>query len=231
MPQLSVIIPVYNEEKRIGQTLPVFLNYLNNSGLDFEIIAVNDGSSDRSTEILKTFPSIKIIELEKNSGKGAAVRAGMLAADGDFLLFADADNSTPIEELKKLWTYKDNFDIIIGSRHVRGSDVKIKQPLTRRAVSFAGNLLIRLLACSKIKDTQCGFKLFSKNSAKKLFRLQKINRWGFDIELLYLARKMKFPVKETPVVWIDSPRNSIKTKDIFLTFIELIKIRFSKYDL
>jgi len=229
MPTLSVIIPVYNEEKQIGSTLPQVLGFLNSRNIEHEIIAVDDGSTDNSIEMIKKFPNVQIIQHEKNRGKGAAVKTGIQAAQSDFILFTDADNSTPIEELDKFWNKKNGSDILIGSRYLQESNIKIKQPWYRNIITFAGNKLIRIILDIKHKDTQCGFKLFKKQVIKDLIHHQTIDRWGFDIELLYLAKKKKYSAKEIPVTWIDNPDSKVKPLDFFKTFAELLKIRFTKY--
>jgi len=229
MTELSVIIPVYNEEKRIGSTLPKIFHYLNKKNIDYEIIVVDDGSTDQTIPIVENFPKCNLLRHEKNKGKGATVRTGIKYASGEFILFTDADYSTPIEELDKFWNKRHHYDILIGSRHIKGSDIKLKQPWHRQIVTYLGNILIQLVLWIRIKDTQCGFKFFKKNIAKDLFSLQKINRWGFDMELLYIAKKKKYTVREIPVIWIDSPNSRLKPADFFKTFIELFKIRFTKY--
>jgi len=229
MTELSVIIPVYNEEKRIGSTLPKIFHYLNKKNIDYEIIVVDDGSTDQTIPIVENFPKCNLLRHEKNMGKGATVRTGIKYASGEFILFTDADNSTPIEELDKFWNKRHHYDILIGSRHIKGSDIRLKQPWHRQIVTYLGNILIQLVLWIRIKDTQCGFKFFKKNIAKDLFSLQKINRWGFDMELLYIAKKKKYTVREIPVIWIDSPNSRLKPADFFKTFIELFKIRFTKY--
>jgi dolichyl-phosphate beta-glucosyltransferase len=229
MPELSIVIPCYNEEKRISKTLLQNIEFLNEKNIDFEIITVDDGSADDSVQVIEKIPNVKIVKHEKNQGKGAAVKAGVINSTGDFILFADADNSTPIEELEKFWRKRHDYDILIGSRYLPESDIKIKQPWHRNIVTFLGNKMIRIILGLKYKDTQCGFKLFKKNIAKELFSMQTIDRWGFDIEILYLAKKKKYSVKEIPVSWINSPDSKVKSFDFLKTFGELLKIKFTKY--
>ncbi len=226
---LSVIIPVFNEEKRIGSTLPQIQGFLNSKNIEHEIIAVDDGSTDNSVEIVKKFPDVQIIKHDKNKGKGAAVKTGIQAAQGDFILFTDADNSTPIEQFNNFGNKKNEYDILIGSRYLPKSNIKLKQPWHRNIITFFGNKTIRIILGIKHKDTQCGFKFFKKNVAKDLIQNQTIDRWGFDIELLYLAKKKNYSVKEIPVTWIDSPDSKVKPFDFLKTFAELLKIRFTKY--
>jgi len=229
MTQLSLIIPCYNEKKRISQTLSQIIEFLNPKNINYEIITVDDGSGDDSFQIIQKFSNVKIIKHEKNQGKGAAVKTGIINSTGEFILFTDADNSTPIEELEKFWRKRHDYDILIGSRYLPESNIKIKQPWYRNVVTFLGNKMIRLILGLKYKDTQCGFKLFKKNIAKELFNMQTINRWGFDIEILYLAKKKNYQVKEIPVTWINSADSKVKTFDFFKTFGELLKIKFTKY--
>ncbi|MFZ5365142.1 MAG: dolichyl-phosphate beta-glucosyltransferase [Patescibacteria group bacterium] len=229
MPELSVIIPVYNEEKRIGSTLPKIFHYLNKRQIDYEVIVVDDGSTDQTIPIVENIKKCNLLRHAENQGKGAAVRTGVEAAQGKYILFTDADNSTPIEELDKFWHKKEQYDILIGSRHSIGSEIQVKQPWHRNIITYIGNKMIRIILGLKLKDTQCGFKIFRGEVAKDLFGLQKINRWAFDMEILYLAKKKLYSAKEIPVTWINSPESKVKPLDFFKTFGELIKIRFTKY--
>jgi len=226
---LSVIIPVYNEEKSIGITVPKIFHYLNKKQIDHEVIVVDDGSTDQTVPIVENIKKCNLLKHKKNKGKGAAVKTGVKAAQGEYILFTDADSSTSIEELDKFWNKKEKYDILIGSRYILGSDIRVKQPWYRNIITFIGNKMIRIILGLKLKDTQCGFKLFQKEAAKDLFSLQKIERWGFDMEILYLAKKKIYSIKEIPIIWSDSPETKVKPFDFFKTLVELFKIRFTKY--
>ena len=232
--ELSIIIPAYNEENRIKNTLIIINDFLKEKKINAEIIVVDDGSIDKTKKIIKKLqqkiPDLKLINLEKNRGKGFAVKKGIEKSKGKFILFTDADNSTPIEELEKLMQKmrESKSDIAIGSRYLRGSDVKIKQPIYRRFLGRIGNLLIRLLIIKKIKDTQCGFKLFEHKTAKKIFPFQKIKRFAFDIETLAIAKKLNYKIIEVPVSWFNSPESRIRPiKDALRTFRDLIYIKIN----
>ena len=191
---LSIIIPIFNEEENIKNTLNDIKKYLDKKKTDAEIICVNDGSTDKSLKIItkqqKKIQNLKIINLKKNKGKGFAVKTGMLAAKKDYVLFMDADNSTKIQEIEKFKTsIKTGADIVIGSRALKSSIITKKQNFIRIFIGKFGNFLIQLFLIKGIKDTQCGFKLFKKEVSQKLFYQQKIDGWGFDVEILVLAKK------------------------------------------
>ncbi|MBU1131450.1 glycosyltransferase family 2 protein [Patescibacteria group bacterium] len=226
---LSVIVPVYNEVLHIRETLSKISNYLKNKEWNSEIIVVNDGSNDNSlTEIEQAnIENLHVISFAKNLGKGAAVKAGMLAAQGEWLLFIDADYSTAIEELDQFWPrLQEGRDIIIGSRGLKESKVVIPQSKFKVCLGKAGNKLIQLLAVPSVKDSQCGFKLFNKKCLP-LFQKQTLSRWGFDFEILFLARQEKFKILELPVTWENRPASRVKLLDYPKTFLELIKIRIN----
>lgn len=225
-PYLSVIIPAYNEEKRLPKTLESVFKYLNKQAYAFEVIVVDDGSADKTTQNIKDFSKdIKIVSYLPNRGKGYAVKTGMLKAIGEWRLFMDADNSTPISEIAKLWPYAKEFDVVIGSRYL---DKKIlrKQPLFRRVLSRVANMVIRVLLLPEIQDTQCGFKLFNKKATKIIFPLTSIERWGFDFDVLAIARKKKLKIKEVGICWKDADSSHVRAAHAALaTLKELLKVR------
>jgi dolichyl-phosphate beta-glucosyltransferase len=227
---LSLVLPVYNEEKVIGETLLSVSSFLKSHNFDYEIILVNDGSQDNSFEVVKKLdlPGLVILDNSKNLGKGAAVRKGMLAAQGRFLLFMDADNSTTIDNLPVFWKEleENRADIAIASRALKSSRVNVHQRKIKENLGKLGNLLVRWLLVKGIKDTQCGFKLF-RNDCQKLFRRQKLNRWGFDFEILFLARKSGFRIVELPVVWTNNPDSKVRPIDYFGTLKELLTIIYN----
>jgi glycosyltransferase involved in cell wall biosynthesis len=205
-PTYSIVIPAYNESARLGVSLEKVLAYVHAQGWDAEIIVVNDGSSDNTAEIIRTFarkdPMVKLLENPGNRGKGYSVRNGMLHAEGRFIVFSDADLSSPIEEAPKLLkALQGGADIAIGSRWLRAETQTQRQPLHRQIFGRIFNLLLRISLGLQFADTQCGFKAFKRTAAQAIFPLQKIERWGFDPEILFLARKLGFKVQEVPVVW------------------------------
>jgi dolichyl-phosphate beta-glucosyltransferase len=224
----SIIIPAYNEEKRLPKTLIQVADFLRENYPNSEIIISDDGSTDGTVAYVRTFKSkipVRIVQGPKRSGKGAAVKIGMLAAQGDWVLFMDADSSTTINQLKKLVPFTGEAEVLIGSRYA-GTEVKIKQSFLRRIVSRVGNLVIRLLTSLNINDTQCGFKMFSKEASKRIFTLLETKGWGFDVEVLMLARKLGYKIKEIPVVWRNSAGSHLRgVDDLVETFEEVLKIR------
>ncbi len=221
---ISVVIPAYNEEKVILKTIEEVKEFLKENFDIFEIVIVDDYSSDKTLNIISSIKDIKVIHNSKNHGKGYAVTQGVLETKGDYILFMDADSSTNILELKKLLEYKDKYDLIIGSRGLEESDIKIKQNIFKVVLGRLGNLLIRLMIVPGIHDTQCGFKLFN-NKGRELFKKLTINEWGFDFELLFLAKKYNLSIKEVPVIWLNNEDSKVKWYDYFLTLLEVFKIR------
>jgi glycosyltransferase involved in cell wall biosynthesis len=284
---LSVIIPAYNEEKRLPATLKKVKAYLEKQSYDWEVLIVNDGSRDRTAEVVggmienpkseyrnsKQYlnyknQNIKLINNKANQGKGAVVKQGMLAAKGEWRLFMDADNSTDISELPKLWKFANlksqnsnnkqaqnpnvqnnkhlensnlknsdlfgncnlelgAYDIVIGSRYLKSDSIKIKQPLGRRLISRLGNWLIRILLGLDVADTQCGFKLFSAKATADIFPKQTISRWGFDMEILAIAKHRGYQIKEVAVDWYDAAGSQVKKSAAFKTLKELITIKWN----
>ncbi|HLZ43052.1 MAG TPA: dolichyl-phosphate beta-glucosyltransferase [Candidatus Sulfotelmatobacter sp.] len=231
----SIVIPAYNESARLGGTLEKLLAYVHAQGWNAEVIVVNDGSRDNTAEIVKSFaakdPILRLVENSGNRGKGYSVRNGMLNARGEIILFSDADLSSPIEEAPKLLAaLEGGADIAIGSRWLRAETQTQRQPLYRQLFGRIFNLLLRLTLGLKFKDTQCGFKVFTRDAARTVFPLQKIERWGFDPEILFLARKFNLKVKEVSVLWGHSGGTRINPLlDGARMFQEMLRIRW--YDL
>ena len=202
----SIVIPAYNEGARLAPTLEKVLSYVHQQGWDAEVIVVNDGSSDNTAEIVRSFaqkqPMLRLVENPGNRGKGYAVRNGILNARGEIVLFSDADLSSPIEEMPKLLeALKAGADIAIGSRWLRAELQTSRQSLHRQIFGRIFNGLNRIILGLRFKDTQCGFKAFTRRAAQTILPLQRIERWGFDPEILFLARKFGFRVAEVPVRW------------------------------
>lgn len=231
---LSIIIPAYNEEGRIKSTLLLINHYIEEKNPNTEIIVVNDGSHDQTTEIVENFQKNKknifLIDMVKNCGKGFAVKKGIEASRGKYILFVDADNSTPIEEFEKLYAalLENNAQVAVGSRYLRDDSVKIKQPTYRILLGRVGNLLIRAFLIDGIKDTQCGFKLFEHKAARNIFALQKVKRFGFDMEALAVAKNLGYKIIEVPVSWFNSAESrSRPIKDMLITLKDLVYIKLN----
>ncbi len=226
---LSIVIPAYNEERRIGSTIESITSYMQDVKKSYEIIVVDDGSRDGTIRIvqekLKTVPH-KIIQNSVNRGKGFSVRRGVLEATGAAVLFTDSDLSTPIEEIVKLEAaLSAGYDVAVGSRSVVASDIVVRQNCLRELMGKTFNLLARLFVFQNISDSQCGFKAFTQSAACVLFQRQKINGFCFDAELLYLAKKFKFRVKEVGVCWKNSPESKVRIlNDSVSMFIDLMRI-------
>ena len=234
-PTYSIVIPAYNESARLGATLEKVLGYIRAQKLDAEVIIVNDGSRDNTADIVRAFaakePALRLVENPGNRGKGYSVRNGMLNARGQVVLFSDADLSSPIEEAPKLFAALENgADIAIGSRWLRAETQTQRQPLHRQLFGRIYNLVLRLTLGLQFADTQCGFKAFKQAALHAIFPLQKIERWGFDPEILFLARKLKFKVQEVPVAWGHSGGTRINPLvDGSRMVMEMFRIRW--YDL
>jgi dolichyl-phosphate beta-glucosyltransferase len=231
-PTYSIVLPAYNERERIGGTLDRILAHAAQRGWNAEIIVVNDGSSDHTAEIVceyaKKHPALRLLENPGNRGKGYSVRNGMLHARGGVLLFSDADLSSPIEEADKLFAaIVQGADVAIGSRWLDRRLQIQRQPLHRQLFGRIFNLALRIVLGLQFKDTQCGFKAFTRRSAQAIFPLQKIERWGFDPELLYLANKFGFTIREVPVAWSHREGTRINPlRDGIRMFSELLKVRW-----
>ena len=230
-PFLSVIIPAYNEAKRLPLTLIDIDKHLKEQDYSYEILVVNDGSKDSTAEIVRRFSPLidhlKLIDNRDNHGKGWVVRQGMLSAKGTWRLFMDADNSTSVVEFNKMIPYfKEEYEVIIASRDVKGSKTIPDQPFYKQILGNLGNLFIQIMVLPGIWDTQCGFKCFSAEAAEKIFSISKIDRWGFDVESLSLAKKMGYKIKEIPVFWVNDPRTHVSTSAYFHVLLEVVKIRW-----
>jgi dolichyl-phosphate beta-glucosyltransferase len=228
----SIVIPAYNEGARLGATLNKVLSYVAQHGCDAEVIVVNDGSRDNTADIVRELarenPALRLVENPGNRGKGYSVRNGMLHAQGRVVVFSDADLSSPIEEVPKLLqAISQGADIAIGSRWLRSELQTQRQPVHRQIFGRIFNLLLRLTLGLQFKDTQCGFKAFRRRAVQTIFPLQRIERWGFDPEILFLARKFGFTVQEIPVEWGHSGGTRINPLiDGSRMFMEMLRIRW-----
>ncbi len=210
---LSIVIPAYKEEKRIHKILDAIKEYEASHDFLTETIIVVDGSPDNTAEAVKKYANeienLRIIDRKENKGKGYTVKEGMLAAIGRYILFTDADNSTPIKQVDKLLKYIETFDVVIGSRYCRGGKLARPQPFHRIIGSRVLNHIIQTLAGLDIKDTQCGFKLFKAKAAEEIFKRQTFDRFSFDIEVLAIAKKLKFWTREVGITWYDDPHSTV----------------------
>jgi len=226
----SVVIPAYNEAERILPTIGAIAAHLSSLEKPWELIVADDGSTDNTVELLNDLALVNmhVLVAEKNGGKGSAVRRGMLASQGRVILFADADQSTPIEQFGDLLArLDDGADIAIGSRSADGASVANKSAV-RKVLSKGLNLLVRFGFGVPFADTQCGFKMFTAGSAELLFRRQLIDEFSFDLEVLYLARKFGLRVDEVPVEWIDAPGSTVDAGKVALEFLrDMAQIRWA----
>ncbi len=236
----SIVIPAYNESRRIVLTLEKVIAYVAQQNWDAEVVVVNDGSKDDTAEIVRGFAernvNLRLIENPGNRGKGYSVRNGMLNARGDILLFTDADLSSPIEEAPKLFrAIADGADVAFGSRWLRADLQTERQPLHRQLFGRVFNLILRVVLGLQFKDTQCGFKAFTRSAAEAIFPRQKIERWGFDPELIFLAQLLGYRAVEIPVAWAHDDKSTISPlRDGMRMFLEVLRIRWNaltgKYD-
>jgi len=230
--KLSVIVPAYNEERRLPKTLKSMDEYLSRQDYSYEIIVVNDGSKDRTAEVVRGLQSqianLKLIDNEKNKGKGGVVKQGMLNARGEYRLFSDADNSTSVDQVEKMWPwFEKGFDVVIGSRDVKGAVLNPPQPWFRKVLLGDSFKLIRkiIIGLWGIEDTQCGFKAFTAQAAEDIFSKAKIERFAFDVEGLVLAKKLGYKIKEIPIHWANDLESKVKFQSIFKMFFDMLKIK------
>ncbi len=229
--QFSVIIPAFNEEERIGKTLESVSKYLQDKkGYTYEIIVVDDGSEDSTCDLVenlqKQMPTLRLVRLLRNTGKGAAVKEGMLSAQGNIRLFMDADGSTSIVEVDKMLPcLSDGFDIVIGSRHVLGAVKVTRQNILREFLGWIFRILTRNIVRIEVQDPQNGFKLFSADSSRRIFSELKTLAWCFDVEVVVLAQRHGYKIKEIPITWVNDGRSKMRFVDMIRMLIDLLRIR------
>ena len=228
----SIVVPAYNERARIGKTLEEILAHVRQHAWNAEVVIVDDGSRDETFQIARQFacenPQVRVLQNPGNQGKGYSVRNGVLNARGEILLFTDADLSSPIAEAAKLFAaLEQGADVAIGSRWLDPSLQFQRQPLKRRIMSRTFNIFLRVLLAFPYRDTQCGFKAFTRRAAHMIFPRQRITRWGFDAEILYLAHSLGLKVAEVPVSWGHDERSTIHPwRDGILMGWDALKIRW-----
>lgn len=229
------MVPAYNEAKRLPSSLDSILAYLNTAGWpEPEVIVVNDGSTDDTANVVREFarthPCVRLLENPGNRGKGYSVRHGMLKAESEWVLFTDSDLSAPIEELEKLVAAArtQHASVVIGSRAVDRKLIQVHQSWFRETAGRVFNLLMRVLTGLPLKDTQCGFKLFERRAARDAFGRQRIERWGFDVEVLFIARKLGYGIAEVPVRWSHIEGTKIRMlRDSANMFLDLLRVRWN----
>jgi glycosyltransferase involved in cell wall biosynthesis len=232
---LSVVVPAYNEEERLPQTLRRFQEYFTEKSRSYEIIVVVDGHTNRTRDVLpnlqKEIAGLKVVGEPLNYGKGFSVRKGMLAARGRLRLFADADNSSDIAHFDQMeLLFNQGLDVVIASRHPRdvaGATQTVAQSWSKRMLGQAGNLFVQAVAVPGIWDTQCGFKAFRGEAADRIFSQSRIDGWGFDIEVLALARALKLKVGIIPVSWVNDERSHLRWPDYFRVLGETVAVRYN----
>lgn len=210
---LSIVIPAYKEQHRIHKILDAVETHQKKSDYKIEVIVVLDGTPDDTKEVVEKYHEkigqLHIVDRKENKGKGYTVKEGVLKAKGKWILFADADNSTPIHQVDKLLEYTKDYQVIIGSRYNNGGKLARPQPIQRIVGSRVLNWIIQFLAVPGIKDTQCGFKLFEAEAAREIFSRQTFERWSFDIELLAVARHLGYKIVEIGITWYDDPHSLV----------------------
>jgi dolichyl-phosphate beta-glucosyltransferase len=225
-----VVIPAYDEERRLPRSLEKLAEYRSRTSIDLDVLVVDDGSRDGTATTAEacgrrlSLP-LRVVRQDRNRGKGAAVRAGVLQASGDSVLVSDADFSTPIEEWERLQAA--GADVAIGSRGLDESYVKERQPFFRQTMGKLFNLLVRLLAVPGVHDTQCGFKLFRREAAREIFSRARVDRFAYDVESLLLARRLGFTLAEVPVLWFNSSDSRVSLAGGAQAFLELFRIRLA----
>ncbi len=230
---LSIVIPAYNESKRLPGTLREVDKYLRQQNYQYEIVVVNDGSKDNTAQVAQNLMlqilGLRLIDNKENHGKGWVVRQGLMESRGDFRVFTDADNSTSIDQVEKLLPYfKEGYDIIIGSRDIKGAVIDNPQPWHRRIMGELFNIFTQfIVGLWGIWDTQCGFKGLSAKAAKDILPKCKIDRWAFDPEILIIGKKMGYKIKEVPVIWVNDPDSRVKLKSTIKMGFDLLKIRWN----
>ncbi|MDP8298570.1 MAG: glycosyltransferase family 2 protein [Candidatus Tantalella remota] len=229
---LSILIPSYNEQQNLGNTLEEISDYLKGNSFTSEVLVVDDGSGDDTVGVAESckglFPDLRLIRNEVNRGKGFAVNRGVSEAKGEYILFMDADNSTSIHELDKFIPHlEDGYDAVIGSRRLEGADIVVSEPARRVIMGDFYIFLSRILFGLKLSDFNCGFKVFKNSAAKKVFSLQRMYDWSFDVEILFILDKLGMKIKEVPVRWAhkDNTSKVRPLRDGIKSFISLLTIR------
>lgn len=229
---LSVVIPAYNEEKRIAKTLIAVDNFLRQQSYESEILVISDGSKDGTVDLAKNLQTqvknLRVIDEKINHGKGWAVRRAMLEAKGEIRLFMDADNSTTIDQITNFLPYfKEGYKVVIGSRRAAGAVIAVKQPWIRDFLGGVFRLIVHLLVPLGITDSQAGFKAFTQEATEVVFKKQTIFRWAFDVEILAITKKLGFKIKEVPIYWINDTKSHVKISGMIKMLLEVWRVRLN----
>ncbi len=232
MQKLSVVIPAYNEEKRITATLNDIDAFLSKQSFSYEILVVIDGARDNTSKVVNglklQIKNLNVLDNKENHGKGYVVKQGMLAATGDVRLFMDADNSTTVDEIISFLPYFDQgYDLVVGSRRIEGANIAVKQPWVRDFLGGVFRFIVHTLVPIGVTDSQCGFKAMTAKAAETIFPKQTIFRWAFDVEILALARKNKLKIKEMPVKWMDDAGSQMRFSGMVDMLLEIIRVRLN----
>jgi dolichyl-phosphate beta-glucosyltransferase len=228
---ISVVIPAKNEELRLPPFLQSLITYAQKSSYRYELIVMDDGSTDKTAEIVthfkKLFPSLVLIQLAENHGKGFAVKGGLLAAQGNIVLFMDADGSTPADEIENnLKFFSEGYDIVIGSRVLHNRASQVKARFYRKSMGWIFNFFVHTFLIKDIKDTQCGFKMFRREIVEPLWKNIRLQGFGFDLEVLFLAQRMNYKIKEVSVNWTHVENSKVRLiKDSLRMLINIFQIR------
>jgi dolichyl-phosphate beta-glucosyltransferase len=231
-PRLSVIIPAYNAAPQLPGTVPRLLDYLRSRGISFEVVIVDDGSRDGTARVIRDLeesaPEVRSVALPANRGKGAAVNAGHRASRGERIIFMDADGATDLEAIPRFLEALESSEVAVASRHHPLSSLPVRQPLHRRLMGLAMRQLVRRATGVTLLDTQCGFKGFTRPAAALLFGQQRIERFAFDVELCYLARRFGLRLAELPVTWRDREHSSVRLlRDPLNMIVDILRIRLN----
>ena len=233
---LSVVVPAYNEEKDIAASISAIDRFFSAKKIIYEILLINDGSTDRTAEIIESLESsfdgrLRLLNEKLNRGKGHALRSGMLAAAGRYVLFTDVDLSTPLEEFDKMLPLLESgVDVVIGSRRLKESKIVVHQPWYRELLGGIFYKIVFVIFLNGISDTNCGFKAYTKEAAGLIYSKLTIDRWGFDVEALYIAQKYNLKIKETPVRWLDDAGSRVSVfLAVFNTLKELWQIKVNDW--
>ena len=231
--ELSVVIPAFNEEKRLEPSLQTITEFLEKNMENYEILVINDGSKDSTGNIIQKFKDkkVRMIQNPKNMGKGFSVKLGMINAKYDPILFTDSDLATPIQETAKFMeAIQQGYDIVIASRNMEGAKITVEQPKYRQLLGKAFPMIVKRIILEEFKDTQCGFKMFKKTAARKIFPRQTLRRFAFDVEILYIAKQLNLKIKEMPVTWIDKEGSTLSPiKESIRMLNEVLKIKYNDW--
>lgn len=230
-PHLTIVIPAFNEEIRLSTTLPEIVSFCESLPFTVELLVVDDGSSDNTVQVVRSFAKkhrfVQVLPQKINQGKGAALKAGFARSKGEWILFMDADLSTPLSQFEKLWKKRHKAEIVIGSRKMKGAKVVARQHIIRENLGKVFTLLTNVLATGSISDVTCGFKLFEGTAGRRVFGASVLTDWSFDAEVLFLASRFGYRILEVPVEWHNDPRSKVSMlKDGIKALSGLLMIRF-----